>query len=393
MKDLPRILATTGVLCLLVGCTGSVGDGARPGEGPPGPGRGPGSPSNPSQGGSGPGGGSTGPGAGGTSGTSPPPAPGIVSLPAGTLRRLTFQQYANSVRDLLGPGVALPPVETDALSEDEFILTSVAAAGTAASPRAVEQFDAAARELARQALEPAVRATFVGCTPANAADVCVRRFLAGFGRRAWRRTLDDAEIARYAAAVAAMAQAPGDVWRGLEVATAAMLSSPHFLYRAELGVPVAGNPDRRLLSDDELAARLSYGLWDTTPDAALQDAAARGDLLKKPDVLAATIDRLLASPRARPPLLGFFAEWLGTSGLDKNGLVKDAAAYPGATKTLYRWPPGVTAFARARAEHPGGRRLRAASDRAHGSARRSGARAPDRAHPGDVRDPGAGLGL
>src|SRR6185436_1570724 len=46
------------------------------------------------------------------------------------------------------------------------------------------------------------------------------------------------------------------------------------------------------------------------------------------------IDRLLASPRARAPLLTFLSEWLGTSGLDKNGLIKDAAAYPAATKTL-----------------------------------------------------------
>ena len=69
------------------------------------------------------------------------------------------------------------------------------------------------------------------------------------------------------------------------MATAALLSSPHFLYRVELGVPVAGDANRRVLSDDELATRLSYGLWDTTPDAALQDAAARGDLLKRPEVL------------------------------------------------------------------------------------------------------------
>jgi len=336
MRYLARALATTAVLCLQVGCTGKIEDMGS-GQGPPGR---PVSPGNPSPGGGGgaPGTGGGGPGMGGPGGTNPQPPEGAPSglRPAGALRRLTFQQYSNSVIDLLGARVTVPPVETDAFSDDEFILTSVAAAGTVASPRAIEQFDGAARELARQVFDPAARAAFVGCTPANAADACVRRFLAGFGRRAWRRTLDEAELGRYAAAVASVAQAPGDVWRGLELATAAMLSSPHFLYRVELGTPAAGDPGRRVLGDDELATRLSYGLWDTTPDPALQEAAARGDLLAKPDVLRANIERLLASPRARPPLLTFFSEWLGTSGLDKNGLVKDAAAYPAATKTLAR---------------------------------------------------------
>ena len=238
MKYVPRIVATVAVCCLQAGCTGGI-DGTRPGQGAPGSGPSPGSPGGPSTGG----GGASGPsGPGNTPDPSPTPTGPDLELPAGALRRLTFQQYANSVVDLLGARVTVPAVEADGFSDDEFILTSVAASGSVASPRAVEQFDAAARELARQVFDPAARAAFVGCTPANAADACVRRFLAAFGRRAWRRTLDEAEVARYAAAVAASAQMPGDVWRGLEVATAAMLASPHFLYRVELGTPDGREP-------------------------------------------------------------------------------------------------------------------------------------------------------
>lgn len=329
---IPAGLVAAAVLALGA-CTGTIG-GETSGGGPPGP-TGP-TPPGPGV----PGGGGVNPGmmpgaGGGGGGGGPKPA---LKLPGGVLRRLTAQQYASSVSDLLGPRITVPAVEADAASEDEFTLTSVAASSVVTSPRAVDQFDAAARALAQQVFaDPAGRAAFAGCTPASGTDPCVRRFLTTFGRRAWRRNLTDEELGRYAAAVAATAQNSGDPWRGLEVATAALLASPHFLYRVELGVPAGGAPGtRRVLTDDELATRLSYTLWDTTPDVALLDAAGRGDLLKRPEVLRANVERLLGSPRARAPLLAFFSEWLGTAGLDKNGLIKEPTAYPAATKTLAR---------------------------------------------------------
>jgi hypothetical protein len=260
-----------------------------------------------------------------------------VELPAGGLRRLTTQQYANTVRDLLGPRATPGALEPDPSSDDEFLLTSVAVARVVPSARAIDQYDASARDLARQIFaDPARRQELVGCTPQNADDACIRRFLAGFGRRAWRRPLTDEEIGRYSVAVATVARSQNDVWAGLETATAALLASPHFLYRAELGTPVAPGSTRRALDDHELATRLSYGLVDTTPDLPLLDAAGRGDLRKRPEVLRATIERLLASPAARRPLLTFFSEWLGTIGLDRNGVAKDAALFPDASPALAR---------------------------------------------------------
>ena len=65
-----------------------------------------------------------------------------------------------------------------------------------------------------------------------------------------------------------------------------MLSSPKFLYR------VAGSADAQL----ELASRLSFFLWGSTPDAELIELARKGEL-SKPDVLNRTIDRMFADPR------------------------------------------------------------------------------------------------
>jgi hypothetical protein len=320
MNNRTQLRAAVAMALLVVGCTGSIGGtagsdrgapGSQPGGRPAGPGNSPGGP-----GGTGPGG--MGPAGGARPGGEPAPA---LELPAGALRRLTARQYANTVRDLLGAQITVPEVEADLVPEDEFILGSVAAAGVAASPRAIEQYDAAARDLARQLLADPAAANVVGCAPATADAACIRRFLASFGRRAWRRSLTDEELGRYSGA-------------GLEVAIAALLASPHFLYRVELGAP--GADGRRVLGDDELATRLAYTLWDTTPDAALLEAAGRGDLIGKPEVLRSHVERLLASPRARQPLLAMFSDWLGTNGLDRNGLVKDAAAFPAATPALAR---------------------------------------------------------
>ena len=90
-----------------------------------------------------------------------------------------------------------------------------------------------------------------------------------------------------------------------------VLASPMFLYLAE---PV-GDGDRRTLTDDELAVRLSYFLWGTAPDATLLTLARKGELAK-PEVLAAQTDRLLNDPRADGFVRPFVYQWLGLDRLD-----------------------------------------------------------------------------
>ncbi len=92
---------------------------------------------------------------------------------------------------------------------------------------------------------------------------------------------------------------------------AVVLASPPFLYLAEPGV--AGQP--RLLSGVELANRLSYFLWSGPPDEELLGYATRGELTK-PEVLAAQVDRLIASDRFDAFLAGFLHQWLHMERLD-----------------------------------------------------------------------------
>ena len=67
-----------------------------------------------------------------------------------------------------------------------------------------------------------------------------------------------------------------DPENGLRSLVKALLLSPNFLFRSELGT--SDRPRTDALTDFELASALSYLLWDTTPDDTLLDLAAAGKL-------------------------------------------------------------------------------------------------------------------
>lgn len=142
------------------------------------------------------------------------------------------------------------------------------------------------------------------CRPGDDPQPCATQFVRVFGRRAFRRPLSEEEVTRYAAFVLAQS----DFATGLTRATEALLSSPYFLCRSELGAPQPDGTWR--LTPFEVASALSYSLWATTPDDALLDAAAQGKLATAADVQREA-RRLLADPRAREVVRTFALQWLG----------------------------------------------------------------------------------
>ncbi len=90
-----------------------------------------------------------------------------------------------------------------------------------------------------------------------------------------------------------------------------VLASPGFLYLSE---PSADKGHRRL-SDLEVATRLAYFLWSAPPDNELL-ALARSGELRKPAVLTAQVDRMVASERLQEFISGFTHQWLGMDRLD-----------------------------------------------------------------------------
>lgn len=250
---------------------------------------------------------------------------------AATLHRLTRAQYISTLRALFGPDVVIPAdLEPDTPLHG---FSTIGASELTISTTAARQFEAAAFEVAAWALaDPARRDALVGCVPSGeAADPCLIEFVGRFGRLAWRRPLEGAEVGWLVGLAAEIASDLRDPWQGLSHALAAMLQSPDFLFRIEVGEPDPAKPERRRYTGFEMASRLSYLIWGGPPDAELLDAAAEGRLFEDAGLLA-EVDRLLADERARPALMRFFDEALT---LDRLATVtKDREAFPFATAAL-----------------------------------------------------------
>lgn len=278
---------------------------------------------------SGAGGGSP-PGVGGSSGsggnsslggsvtTTPGDAGDIGAVPVARLNRT---QYDNSVRDLLG--TSLHPAE--AFPADELVLGfDVIGGALRVQPEHVEKYLAASDTLvsellARTPTDP-LRQRYVTCDVASGA-ACIGQVTKNLAAAAWRRPVTDAEIAPYVTA----AQAQTDAQAGLSVALRAVLTSAKFLFRWELD-PNPEDSTPHLVSGHEMATRLSYALWSTTPDAELMAAAASGALQTPEGVLTQT-RRLLDTGESLVPLVNTFgAQWLNVNQV--NAVVPDVDAFP-----------------------------------------------------------------
>jgi hypothetical protein len=149
-------------------------------------------------------------------------------------------------------------------------------------------------------------------------ESCLGDFLATVGRRAWRRPLDEAEKKELTALHAAAAKADGPE-TGLRSLITALVLSPNFLFRTELG---SGGR----LTDYELASALSFMLWDAPPDDALLEMAAAGKLRDRA-VLANEARRLLSDSQRAPEAMNtFLRQWLKIDEL--GGKKKDEALFP-----------------------------------------------------------------
>jgi uncharacterized protein DUF1592/uncharacterized protein DUF1595/uncharacterized protein DUF1588 len=162
------------------------------------------------------------------------------------------------------------------------------------------------------------------CTPASAADElpCAKKILAPLARRAFRRSVKDADL-RHLVASYQEGRAEGNFETGIERAIKRLLVSPEFLYRVErdpAGLP-PNAPYR--ISDFELASRLSFFLWSSLPDDELLDVAARGRL-RNASALTSQVQRMIADPRFNAFVTNFAGQWLYLRNLASAGPVDEA---------------------------------------------------------------------
>ena len=129
------------------------------------------------------------------------------------------------------------------------------------------------------------------------------------------------------------AAALGDFYAGLETALTTLLLSPEFLFRVEVAEPDPNAPQRQRLTAASMASRLSYFLWNTTPDEELLAAAERGELVDDAG-LARQVDRLLASPRLEAAVRAFFSDWYGFDEIEEGLVRKDPTLFPAFSQAL-----------------------------------------------------------
>jgi len=216
--------------------------------------------------------------------------------------RLTNEQWTNSVQTVLGLGA--PPTLAEDFQTSVSGLTDFSNNETALADidnRGWSDYQGAAEALAAQVTSDAAQLSklYAGTDGAG--------FIAAVGRRVYRRPLAAAEVAAYQKLFDSGATLSGTrsaFAKGASVVLEAMLQSPYFLYRTELGA--VGAP----LSAYEMAAKLSLWLRNTTPDDALLDAAAGPAKLDSAEGAAAMAQKMLDETSAKAVMRRFHGEWL-----------------------------------------------------------------------------------
>jgi hypothetical protein len=226
------------------------------------------------------------------------------------VRRLTVTEYAATVQALLGVDLS-----TEARAQLPGDLRADGFTNTAASLIVTLEHVQAYEALAALAVDrledfDGFVAAHADCTRLE--DECERSFIQTVGSRLFRGPVAPEEE-RAMQGVFQLARDEGDSFTaGARFVLEAMLQSPRFLYRVERET---GDGEPRRLAAHELAARLSYLVWNAPPDDALRVAADAGQLSTDAQI-EAQMRRMLADPRARGASRRYLADWLDLSRLD-----------------------------------------------------------------------------
>ncbi|HTA21763.1 MAG TPA: DUF1595 domain-containing protein, partial [Polyangia bacterium] len=249
----------------------------------------------------------TGPGTAAPPGPTGGPGNTFIDQDSPALERLTNVEYSQTVSDVLGEPAgaatryALPVDPTQHGFDDNVALLQISSAHA-------QSFADAAAAIATAALADPTRHALVTTCDLSTGAACLQTTIESIGRRLYRRPLTDDEVSGFVTLAAAGASAT-DANAGAEAVVEAMLQSPHFLYRVQLG---AADPSRAGivgLTGYEMATRLSYLLLGTTPSDALLDQAAAG-ALDTTDGVGKVVQQMLVDPLARRGVKRFYAQWL-----------------------------------------------------------------------------------
>ncbi|MGE4134047.1 MAG: DUF1588 domain-containing protein, partial [Bdellovibrionales bacterium] len=244
------------------------------------------------------------------------------------MKRLSKNQYVNTVRDLLTRLVATSSASSifaafqTNLNLPEDTGAQFSRTDTTLTAFHVRGYFESAVEIAAQLASDTYRSDFLrtaialkpgGCTNLSVTDpsaVCREQLVRNLGLRILRRPLDEAStgsesLAQY---LATLNQA-SSLALGIENLVFQMLLSPYFLNQIQNdGVAVQGN--LYSLSPYSLVSKLSFALWNSMPDEGLLSLAPQLDPKNPADVEKA-ITYVFSKPEKLSDSIGeFFKDWL-----------------------------------------------------------------------------------
>ncbi len=243
-----------------------------------------------------------------------------------SVRRLNERQYRQTISDVFGDGIRIegrfePEMREHGLLALGDATLSLTAAG-------FEQYFNLARDIATQVLSEPRRGAVMPCSPSATSEFdadCASAFLSQYGELLFRRPLTAAELTARVQTAAHGTTQTGDFHAGMALALSSLLTAPDFLFRIERAEADPDQPGGWRLDAWGHASRLSFLLWNTSPDAELLAAARSGELLTD-NGLQKQVARLTASPRLQDGIEAFLIDMMQIDGFD--GMVKDPTIYP-----------------------------------------------------------------
>lgn len=228
------------------------------------------------------------------------------SYGARQLRLLTPNEYAASVRDILDVEVNPEKLPADK-SEKDFKYPGEANMGVLQAED-VKRFYDMALSVAEQVSPSRLSAL---ATSRAGTDL-----VTSLGYQLFRRPVTDAERLRYQKILDE---------QGAPAAITALMMSPNFLYRSELGTATALANNVYELTPFEVATALSYGFLGTTPDVELLAKAQRNELQTSQQI-AAEIQRMMQTDRGIEQFNRFVSYYVKT--------VRGVQEKPGLTRQM-----------------------------------------------------------
>jgi Protein of unknown function (DUF1592)/Protein of unknown function (DUF1588)/Protein of unknown function (DUF1595)/Protein of unknown function (DUF1587)/Protein of unknown function (DUF1585) len=256
-----------------------------------------------------------------------PPEDGSTPGAPRRLRRLSAREYTHVVADLLGEEIKIARLFPDSLGTG----FDNGAANLTVGVDQAALYEQLAEELAQTAVDRHLDRLLDGCVvDREGQDACRERFFEGFATRAFRRPLTEGERGRLRGLFDSASRASG-LSGALATTVTAVLQSPAFLYREELGDASSTSSTNVRLTPYEVASELSFLLTGSMPDEPLF-AAVREGRLETPADLRREASRLFHSPRAQEQLRHFVDQWLATIRLTT--VTKDMGVYPAFERPL-----------------------------------------------------------